>query len=148
MNKLLLSFCTLSFASISYAELNIQNAIVPEAPPTAKVLTAYMQLHNNINKPQTIISISSPQFQRIEIHRTEISNNIARMKLVKYIHLSPGVSVKLKAGGMHLMMFHPIARYKSGDCVKLILHFANNSTQNIHASVEKRQNTVDHNQHY
>lgn len=148
MRKLILSLFALSITSLSYAELDIHNAIVPEAPPTAKVLTAYMQLHNNADKPQTVLSISSPQFQRIEMHRTEIADGIARMKPVEHIRIAVGESAELAEGGMHLMMYRPDTRYKSGDCVELILHFADNTTQSIRASVEKRQGMIDHSQHH
>lgn len=145
--KTLLLFGLLSLSFASYAALDIHNATVPEAPPTAKVLTAYMQLQNNADKPQTVVSISSPQFQRIEIHRTEIANGIARMKPVEHIRIAAGGSAELKEGGMHLMMYRPDARYKAGDCVELILHFADQSTQSLRASVEKRTGVADHIDH-
>ena len=151
MKKIILGLCALSFAGISYAELDVQNAIVPEAPPTAKVLTAYMQLHNNADRLQTVLSISSPQFERIEMHRTEITDGMARMKPVEHIRIAAGESAELKEGGMHLMMYRPDARYKAGDCVELILHFADNSTQSLRASVEKRKgmaDPVDHSHHH
>jgi len=145
-NLLLLSLLALSFSS--HAGLDIHNAIVPESPPTAKVLTAYMQLHNNADKLQTVKSISSPQFQRVEIHRTAIADGIARMKPVEHIRIAPGESAELAEGGMHLMMYRPDARYTEGDCVELILHFADNSTQSLRASVKKRTGMVDHSQHH
>lgn len=148
MRSLLLALFSLSYASISYAELDIKNAVVPEAPPTAKVLTAYMQLHNPADTLQTVVSISSAQFERIEMHRTEIADGIAKMKPVEHIRIPAGESAELKEGGMHLMMYRPDSRYRAGDCVELVLHFANNSTQRIRASVEKRQGMVDHSHHH
>ena len=148
MRSILLTLFSLSFANLSYAELDIKNAVVPEAPPTAKVLTAYMQLHNNADKLQTVISISSPQFERIEMHRTEIADGMARMKPVEHIRIAAGESAELKEGGMHLMMYRPDSRYTAGDCVELVLHFADNSTQSLRASVEKRKGMVDHSHHH
>ncbi len=135
------------FASTAFAELHIHNAIVPEAPPSARVLTAYMQLHNPSEQAQTITAISSPQFKRVSMHRTEVVDDIARMLPVEHIRIAPGKFAELKPGGMHLMMHQPNKRYKHGDSVELILQFADGSNQHLHAQVKRRGELVDHSHH-
>ena len=148
MKKLICLLAPLLFSTISNAELVIKNAIVPEAPPVAKVLTAYMELHNKTDKAQAITRFSSPQFKRIEMHRTEIVDDIATMKAIQDIRIAAGGTAHLKSGGMHLMMFNPKARYKDGDCIELTLHFENGEAQSIRVSVEKRSGTIDHSHHH
>lgn len=135
-------------SSAALAELNIKNAIVPEAPPTAKVLTAYMQLHNHSDAEQAIVAIRSPQFKRIEMHKTEIINDIASMTPIELIRIPAHGMAELKSGGMHLMMFKPNARYSDGDCVELILEFKDGTTQSVRANVKKRDQQEDHSHHH
>lgn len=130
------------------AALDVTNAIVPEAPPTAKVLTAYMQLHNTSDKEQTVVAISSPQFERIEMHKTEIIDDIASMKPIELIRIPAQGMAELKSGGMHLMMYQPDARYTDGDCVELILKLGSGETQSVRATVEKREQEEDHSHHH
>lgn len=147
MIKYLLSTIAL-LPVLALAELDVKNPVVPEAPPTAKVLTAYMQLHNNADRPQTVVSISSPQFKRIEMHETKIVDDIASMTPVQHIRIAAGEMAELKSGGMHLMMYQPDARYKEGDCVELVLHFEDGNKQSVRATVKKRNQMEDHSHHH
>lgn len=117
--------------------LEVHNAWVREAPPSAKILAAYLSLHNHTDKTHTILSITSPQFSRVEIHRTEIKNDIARMLPVSRIILSPNGKVLFEPGGLHLMLIKLKKKYKSGDKIQLILHLSDKSTFDFTAPVKK-----------
>lgn len=146
--RILITVVLLLINSLALAELDIQAAVVPEAPPTAKVLTSYMTLKNNGTEARKLVSFSSPQFERVELHKTEHSDGMARMVAVDSITLVPGETATLEAGGLHLMMFTPAARYKAGDGIELILHFADGSEQELRVPVEKRKTTDSHQHHH
>ena len=52
---------------------------VQEAPPNAKVNAGYMVLENHSGQAQVLTGASSPAFERVEIHSTEVSEGMARM---------------------------------------------------------------------
>ena len=146
MKSLFFSTALLLLSAPSLAELTISGAYVPEAPPTARVMTAYMKLTNPTDTATVISAIESPQFKRIEMHTTELKDGVASMKKL------PGLSVKdvreLKPGGAHLMMFNPTSRLKKGDSVDFILTFDDGSTQRFQAKVEKRKVEQHHHHHH
>jgi len=128
-------------------ELEVHNAWVREAPPSANVLAAYMSLHNHSDKTHTILSITSPQFSRAEIHRTEIKNGIARMLPVSRIIISPNGKVLFEPGGLHLMLIKPKKKYRSGDKIQLTLHLSDKSTFKFTAPVKKSRDMDNHSSH-
>lgn len=137
-----------SFASDhSHARLEVHDHWVREAPPSAKVLAAYLSLHNHTDKTRTILSVTSPQFGRVEIHRTEMKDGMARMMPVSKIILSSHGKVLFEPGGLHLMLFNPKKKYRSGDKIRLTLHLSDKSTFDFTAPVKKGHGKVDHSGH-
>lgn len=106
----LLSICTLATALVTLpvqAEpLNISNAWVRQGPPSAQVLAAYMTLENPGAQAIAITGASSPQFETVEIHRTEIVDGMARMIPQERLSIPAGGSVALEPGGLHLMLIN------------------------------------------
>jgi copper(I)-binding protein len=127
--------------------LEVHNAWVREAPPSSKVLAAYMSLHNHTDKTHTVVSISSPQFGRAEIHRTEMKDDMARMLPVSKIMISSHGKVLFEPGGLHLMLINPKKKYKSGDKIQLTMHLSDKSTFDFTAPVKKGHGMEDHSKH-
>jgi len=128
-------------------KLEVHNAWVREAPPSAKVLATYMSLHNHTDKTHTILSVTSPQFARIEIHRTEMKDGMARMLPVSRIMISSHGKVLFEPGGLHLMLIKPKNKYKSGDKIQLRLHLSDKSTFDFTAPVKKSHGTENDSKH-
>jgi copper(I)-binding protein len=103
-------------------------------------MAAYLTAKNTGHNPATILSITSPAFNSIEIHRTTIINGIARMEPVKNLVIPPGNEVRLEPGGMHLMLFGPNRALRAGDEVKLSFTLDDGNSLSIMATV--RQSTI------
>ncbi len=110
---------------------------VREAPPTARVLAAYLQLHNHGNQARTLVSVASPAFERVELHRSEEKNGMASMVRVTKIMIPAHGKVSFAPGSLHIMLIGPRAPLKSGDRVDLTLHFADGSSQTLSAKVRR-----------
>jgi len=76
--------------------------------PGVSMSAAYLTLTNNSDEPTRISSISSPQYERIEIHKTTIEDGVARMRKVDELIIQPDDSIRLQRGGIHLMMIRPV----------------------------------------
>lgn len=133
----------LGFASAgtfaSEPEIQVVNPWVQAAPPSAKVLAAYLEIKNNGEKPQTLAEISSPAFGQVEIHRTTTRDNIARMERVKELAIPPRSSVMIKPGGMHLMLMGGKKPLQAGDQVPMTLIFKSGEKLTISATVRSMQ---------
>ena len=141
MSKYLMALLLLLplLSGTAWAEsLRVDNAWSPEAPPTARVMAGYMDLTNNSDKEILIEKVTSPQFKKVEMHRTVHENGMAMMQWQLHIHVPVGKITRLEPGAKHLMLMKPVKRLKAGDKIELILHLSNNEQQTVIATVKKR----------
>ncbi len=129
----LLSWVAAAFAQD--AAVQVLDPWVQAAPPQAKVLAAYLELRSTGTEARTLRGASSPAFERVEIHRTVIANQIARMEPVTQLEIAPGSSLRMQPGGLHLMLINPRQRLQAGDSVSLSLQFKNGGTVAVLAKV-------------
>ena len=92
------------------------------APPGAMVNAGYMTLRNTGQSDIIIDKVTSPEFAMIEMHRTVVQNGLARMVPQDHLVVPAGGELKLRPGGIHLMMMQPKRELRAGDTVKLSLH--------------------------
>jgi len=126
-------------------KLEVHDAWVREAPPATSVMAAYLTLHNHATKGFTLISLSSPDFKRVAIHRREQQDGMSRMIPVLRVILSPKGSVSFQPGSMHLMLMNPKKHFKAGDKIQLTLFFTDESSMTITLPVKK--SATEPNQH-
>ena len=123
--------------------LEAQDAWVREAPPTATVLGAYLQLHNHTDRTLTLVHASSPDFKSVEIHRSSMSNGVARMTPVPRLVLKAQGVLSFEPGGLHLMLIEPHRELHAGDKVSITLHFTDHSEFEFSAPVQKSSGPGD-----
>jgi copper(I)-binding protein len=129
-------------------QLVIKNAWIREAPPTMKVLASFMVIHNPSSKEITVNSISSPVFGRIEMHRTIVSEGIAKMVQQEKFSIPAKGSLTLEPGGYHIMLFNPTNPVQAGNKVTLTLKLGSGKTQSIEAVVRKGTGSKDEHHHH
>ena len=144
---IVLIFLCLNMPVLASEKMEVHDPWVREAPPTVKMLAGYFTLHNHTDKTHTILGVTSPQFNRVEIHRTEIKNDIARMLPVSKVMISSHGKVLFEPGGLHLMLIKPKKNYRSGDEIQLTLHLSDKSTFDFTAPVKKGHGGEDHSKH-
>ena len=129
------------------AMLGISNPWIREAPPGARVMAGYMELHNSGDASITVTSISSPDFAATEIHRTVVESGVARMLSVEQLEIPASSHIKIEPGGLHIMLFEPQRPLTAGATVKLILHLEDGSELTAAAPVI-RKTGEDHSHHH
>jgi hypothetical protein len=102
--------------------MDVIDGWVREAPPTSRVLAAYMQIINLTDGDLTVTGVTSPDFETADLHRTVVEEGVARMLPVPELTIPAGSSVTLEPGGLHLMLFDPVRPLQEGDSVTLVLH--------------------------
>ena len=108
---------------------------VQAAPPSVKVLAAYMEIKNNGKKPLHLVSITSSDFGQVEIHRSVMHGNMVHMEQQKELVIPPNGSVTLKPGGTHLMLMKPRKALNTGDTIPIVLFFKNGEKISTTATV-------------
>lgn len=119
------------------AEVVISDTWIRETPPGVSPMAGYLELDNN--SPETIVltGVSSRDFERIELHRTRVEGEVARMERKKSLTLSPGQTVKLQPGDYHLMLFGPSRPLRAGDQVSLTFTFKDHPPQTVEAVIRE-----------
>ncbi len=84
--------------------LTVTNAWSRSTPPVAKVGVVYFTLKNDTGKSDRLLKLSTPVANKVEVHRTEVLDGIARMREVAVLHVDAGQTLEFKPGGMHVML--------------------------------------------
>jgi len=108
--------------TLAASSMDVTGGWIREAPPTSRVLAAYMRISNLTEADLTVTGITSPDFESAELHRTVVEEGVARMLPVPELTIPAAGSVLLEPGGLHLMLFNPVRPLQQGNSVTLVLH--------------------------
>ena len=108
MNRRLLmasTVATLLAALPAFAgELTVTDAWSRTTPPGVTVGVVYFTLKNDTGKSDRLLKISSPIAAKVQVHRTEIQDGMARMREVAVLHVDANQTVEFAPNGMHVML--------------------------------------------
>ncbi len=127
--------------------LQVNEAWIREAPPNAMALAGYMTVTNSGTEDRQLIAVSSTDFERIELHRSELVEGVARMIPQDRMPIPAAGRLVLKPGDYHLMLMHPRRSLKAGDEVNAILSFDNGEELPAVFRVKRPQGS-DHQHHH
>ena len=85
-------------------ELVITNAWSRSTPPGVTVGVVYFTLKNGTGKSDRLLKITTPAASKVQVHRTEILDGMARMREVAVLHVDAGQTLEFAPNGMHLML--------------------------------------------
>ena len=97
-----LAGCTDKSAPLSATDLEVS----PPRPGTVMGV-AYLRITNATPADITITGVSSPQFEAVEMHETQVSDGISRMRKLESLTIPANGSVAFERGGKHLMLLRP-----------------------------------------
>ncbi|MGI9263546.1 MAG: copper chaperone PCu(A)C [Gammaproteobacteria bacterium] len=103
----------------------IENAWIRAAPPTTRMLAAYLDVQNPGTQELRIVAVDCSGFGKTEMHRSEIQNDVARMIRQDTVTLGAGKTTSFSPGGLHLMLHDPIRPVTPDDVVPCTLDLSN-----------------------
>ena len=107
-------------------------------PLQGKDVTAgYLVLANQSSQKMVLKSVTSPDFERVELHTMSMDQGIMKMQHLEQIEIEPRAILELKPHGKHLMMFSPKRKLKEGDTVQVTLHFESAPAMTLPLTVKK-----------
>jgi copper(I)-binding protein len=141
-------FMVLAATAPAAPSMDISDGWVREAPPTSRVLAAYMQITNLTDTDLMVTGITSPDFDSAELHRTILEEGgMTRMVPVPELTIPAADSILLEPGGLHLMLFDPVRPLAEGDSVTLVLHRTDGICITLSVPVLRRTGEVQHHHH-
>ena len=118
--------------------VSIVNVMVTEPPPGVGMTAGYFDIRNTGSQPVSLIKVTSPDFGSIELHRSIVTEGIARMVRQDSVTVPPDTSLKFQPGDYHLMMFRPHKQLSTGDMVTLTFYFSDSTSLNVKAMIMKQ----------
>jgi hypothetical protein len=100
----MLPACLLAVLPALAGELAVMDAWSRSTPPGVTVGVAYFTLKNDTGKPDRLLKITTPVASKVQVHRTEIQDGMARMREVAVLHVDAGQTLEFAPSGMHLML--------------------------------------------
>ncbi len=137
-------------AQAADADINIQNPWVRAAPPSVKILAAYMRIQNNGNRLRTLTGATSPNFEQVEMHNNILYKGLAKMVREEALEIPSQGSVVFKPGGYHFMLIGPKGVLSPGDRIDMTLMFNNGDRISTKVEVSKgmeMESSMDHSGH-
>ncbi len=153
MSKFITNILTLCFlnsiwlSSAIAADLNITEGWVRAMPPNMTRTAAYMHIENTTEKDITLLSAKCDNFNKVEIHKTVIANDFARMLPVEKLVIPAQGIIELKPKSFHIMLLERQAHLKEGDTVDITLAFDNDTSQTLTLPVKRSDQKMMHHNH-
>lgn len=148
----LVSFVTLLLtgtAANATDSITIENAWSPEAPPVTKVMAGYMKINNISQKDIKIKSAKSNLFKRVEIHLTEMKDDMMKMIKQDNLNIKAQGHIELKPGGLHMMLIGKLKPIQAGAVIPVTLTLDNGETINLKLNVKVNDShEMMHNHHH
>lgn len=116
----------------------LDHPMIEEAPPNAPVLGGYLSIQNMGDVDDRLIAIESPAAEKVEMHRSIVTDGIARMQPMAEGLLVPAGQTVWLDDGMHAMFVKPAQRYRVGDEVPATLVFEKAGRIDVTFKVEER----------
>ncbi len=126
-------------------DLKASNAWVREMPPGPSLTAGYLTLTNSTQQDVSITHISSPEFDRVEIHESLNNDGQMQMRRLDSLLIPASGTVNLSPGGIHLMLFDPIKPVQKG--MKLAINFHCGETTFSTAADVRRGTLPTHHHH-
>ena len=107
---------------IPLASFGIINAKL-RTPVAGRPSAGYLGIQNSGPKGDRLVSITSPDFARVEMHDTVSEGGMKKMVKLDGVEIAAGSTLEFAPGGKHLMLFESTKPLKNGDSVKMTLTF-------------------------
>lgn len=104
--------------------LKIDHPWARPAPAGAPAAGGYLTIANTGDKPDRLVSASTPDAAKVELHEMIMQGDVMLMRPLKGgLVIPPGQTVELKPGGRHVMFIGPKAPFALGRHVPVTLRF-------------------------
>lgn len=118
-----LFFHTAIAQSSANTGLAFETPWVRASAPGQKNGAGYVQIQNKSNQTDRLISATTENIGRVELHTIINENGVAKMRQVQGIEVPAGSGATLAPGGFHIMFMGLTEPFKAGEVVPVTLRF-------------------------
>jgi copper(I)-binding protein len=125
-------------SALAGTSVTAEGAWIPWAPPALKVHVAYMTIVNRSMTDEHIVGADSPDYERIELHRSVIKDGVSTMQAVEKVTVPANGRVEFAPTGLHLMLVGPRRPQAVDGHVQIILRLNGGERVDVSAVVRRR----------
>ncbi len=103
----------------------------------ARPSVGYGHMINKSDRTQTLVSVTSAQFERVELHTHTMADTVIQMRKVARFAIPANDTTRLAKGGKHLMLFGFRGKDHGAE-INLVFTFVDGSTRNISLTPAQR----------
>jgi periplasmic copper chaperone A len=133
---LVVSAATATAHDYAFGTVKVVHPWARATPPGANTGAGYLKLVNSGATPVRLVGGTTPVAQRIEIHLMSMDGGVMRMRPTQGVDISPGATVELKPGGLHLMLIGLKRQLMLEEMVPVTLMFADGTKISFELYVE------------
>lgn len=128
--------------------ISIRNIRINEAPPGINVTAGYFEIYNNNDTPVVLTGVTSPAFERVEMHRSSVKDGIAKMEKQGSITIPENSNLVFKQGDYHLMLYNPVKKLEKDEMIKLVFIFSDIDSLEATAMIREIGAGEEHHHHH
>ena len=117
--------------------IEIADIEITEPLPGRSMSAGFMSITNNTGEPVSITHVTSPDYGKVEIHRSSIEDGVAKMRRIDVLDIAPNSTARLERGGLHLMLMRAQG---DPDSISLSFYDGEMLVIDVVASVTRRAN--------
>lgn len=99
--------------------LEVEDGYVRGLPPGQKNTAAFFTLHNDSERPWTLVRVETELAERVEIHRHDHVDGMMQMRQLPSLTLAAEARERFQPGGLHLMLMGLARMPQEGEQVSL-----------------------------
>jgi len=132
------------------ASLDVESAWIPLAPVGLKVHVGYMTIVNRAATDKHVLGADSPDYERVELHRSTIKDGVTSMEAVEEVRVPPHGRVEFAPTGLHFMLLGPKRPQALGARVPIVLLLSSGEKVDVSAIVRRRDDPAQgaHSHHW
>ena len=118
-------------------DIQVRHPWARATPPGTTVAAGYLEIRNNGKEADRLLSASTPVAKRVELHVTEHSDHIAKMRQLRAFEVPGRERLTLSPGGAHLMLVDIVQPLKKGERFPLTLRFERAGELKVEVEVQE-----------
>lgn len=130
--------------NLAWADISVSQAWIPEAPPGAQAMGAFMTINNNGDQAVHIIKAHADHFDRVELHQSIEVNGMHQMIAQESLTVPAHGQLQLKPGSYHIMLIGIQQPYHAGDHVLIELTLDNGQHIQVNTPIYQRKHPMMH----
>ena len=141
--KYLATALLISASLAQEADMSFDEVRVRAVPPGANISAVFMNVKNNTSTDLAIVSVDSSVADSVELHNNSTEDGKMKMRRIDQIKLNANSEIKLKPGGLHIMLIGLKRPLVEGDKIDLRVNLSDATSQSLEVPVVNIRPTMN-----